>query len=135
LGFILEHVDNPVQIMNRYKQFLAPGGKLFIAVPNAEVLNRRLGNLAGLLPNIQALSDNDLILGHKRFYSVKTLNDDVKNAGFEIVRMEGIYLKPFTTEQMLSLQFKKNIFDALCEVGVAYPELSCGILGQLKVVQ
>ena len=42
MGFILEHVDSPVQeIISRYKSYLSPGGKMFLAVPNAEVLNRR----------------------------------------------------------------------------------------------
>src|SRR5665213_4159635 len=39
MGFILEHVDKPVAIISRYKEFLSPGGRLFVAVPNAEVLN------------------------------------------------------------------------------------------------
>jgi hypothetical protein len=46
--------------------------------------------------------------------------------------MEGIYLKPFTTRQMLSLNFSDEILDALCKVGIDYPELCCGILAELK---
>src|SRR3989344_4076050 len=42
LGFILEHVDNPFDILTKYKKFLSKNGKMFITVPNAEVLNRRL---------------------------------------------------------------------------------------------
>lgn len=132
LGFILEHVDDPLSIITRFKKYLAPEGKMFLTVPNAEVLNRRLGHLAGLLPDMQSLSENDLLLGHKRFYTVTTLSDEVKSAGFAIERIEGIYLKPFTTEQILNLNFNENIINALCEVGINYPELSCAILVQLK---
>jgi 2-polyprenyl-3-methyl-5-hydroxy-6-metoxy-1,4-benzoquinol methylase len=132
LGFILEHVDDPVQIMSMYRKFLSVNGRMFISVPNAEVLNRRLGHLAGLLPDMQELSENDILLGHKRFYTVDTLKEDINRAGYTIERMEGIYLKPFTTKQMLSLDFDKNILDALCKAGVDYPELSCGILAELK---
>lgn len=132
LGFILEHVDNPVQILSRFRKFVTPGGKIYAAVPNAEVLNRRLGHLAGLLPDMQALSDNDLLLGHKRYYTVNTLREDAKKAGFEIERMEGIYLKPLATSQLVSLKLDKKIIRALCEVGIDYPELSCGLLAQLK---
>lgn len=134
MGFILEHVDNPFEIITCFKEFLVPNGKMFIAVPNAEVLNRRLGHLAGILPDIQKLSENDLILGHKRYYTVESLTEEVRRAAFEIERMEGIYLKPFTTKQMTSLNFDKNIIDALCQVGIDYPELCCGILAQLKEV-
>jgi 2-polyprenyl-3-methyl-5-hydroxy-6-metoxy-1,4-benzoquinol methylase len=132
LGFILEHVDNPLAIITRYRNFLSPAGTMFIAVPNAQVLNRRLGHLIGMLPDIHSLSENDILLGHKRYYTVNSLTEDVKSAGLEIERMEGIYLKPFTSSQLISLNFDKEIFNALCEVGIDYPELSCGILAQLK---
>jgi 2-polyprenyl-3-methyl-5-hydroxy-6-metoxy-1,4-benzoquinol methylase len=132
MGFILEHVDNPIQIMSYYKQFLSPIGKMFITVPNAEVLNRRLGYLAGMLPDIMELSENDILVGHKRYFTVKSLREDIKAAGYEIELIEGIYLKPFTTPQMISLNFDSKILDALCKVGVDYPELCCGILAQIK---
>jgi 2-polyprenyl-3-methyl-5-hydroxy-6-metoxy-1,4-benzoquinol methylase len=135
MGFILEHVDNPLEIMTRFKTFLAHDGKIFIAVPNAEVLNRRLGHLSGMLPDIQQLSENDIVLGHKRYYTVKSLTEEVRRAGYKIERMEGIYLKPFTTKQIMSLNFNKKILHALCKVGVDYPELCCGILAQLQAVR
>jgi len=134
LGFILEHVDNPSEILTYYKKFLTLEGKMFVTVPNAEVLNRRLGYLAGLLPDIQELSEHDHLCGHKRYYTVESLTEEVKRAGYRIERLEGIYLKPFTTSQMISLNFGDNVINALCKVGIAYPELCCGILAQLKVV-
>jgi 2-polyprenyl-3-methyl-5-hydroxy-6-metoxy-1,4-benzoquinol methylase len=132
MGFVLEHVDDPLEIITHFKNFLAPGGKMFIAVPNAEALNRRLGHYAGLLPDLQMLSENDIISGHKRYYTVKSLTEEARGAGYEIELIEGIYLKPFTTKQMMSLNFEKNIVDALCKAGVEYPELSLGILVMLK---
>jgi SAM-dependent methyltransferase len=134
MGFILEHVDDPVQILRHFKQFLAPGGKMFVSVPNAEVLNRRLGHLAGLLDDMTTLSENDLILGHQRYYTLQTLTNDVEKSGYKVERTEGIYLKPFTTSQMISLEFDKKILDALCLAGIDYPELCCGILMELKVL-
>lgn len=134
MGFILEHVDDPVAILTHFKRFLNANGKMFIAVPNAEVLNRRLGHLSGLLPDIQLLSENDFMLGHKRYYTLQSLTEDVKKANYEIKRTEGIYLKPLTTQQMISLNLDRKIIDALCLVGVNYPELSCGILMELKPV-
>ncbi len=132
LGFVLEHVDNPAFLISRYARFLEPGGTLYVAVPNAEALNRRLGHIAGLLPNIEELSGNDVLLGHKRYYTVRTLREDVHKAGCEIAQLEGIYLKPFTTKQILDLKLDHRIIDALCEVGIGYPELSCGILAQIQ---
>lgn len=132
LGFILEHVDDPVAVLKRFRKFLKPGGRMYAAVPNAEVMNRRLGHLAGLLPSLQQLSENDLLLGHKRYYTVATLTEDAQAAGYEIERTEGIYLKPLTTSQLISLNLDKKIIRSLCELGIGYPELSCGIMVQLK---
>ena len=132
MGFILEHVDDPLAIISHYKQFLAPSGKMFLAVPNAEVLNRRLGHLAGMLPDMEALSENDYQLGHKRYYSVRTLTEEIQRAGYHIDKMEGIFLKPFTTSQIISLNMPESVLQALCAVGVDYPELSCGILAQIS---
>jgi trans-aconitate methyltransferase len=132
IGFILEHVDDPFEIISRYKNYLSPSGKIFLAVPNAEVLNRRLGHLAGMLGDMEALSENDLLLGHKRYYTVNSLSTEVDRAGYKIDKMEGIYLKPFTTSQIISLNLGEKIVRALCEVGVNYPELSCGILAQIS---
>jgi hypothetical protein len=58
----------------------------------------------------------------------------VSDAGYKIEKMEGIYLKPFTTRQILSLNLADDIIQALCEVGIEYPELSCAILAQLTPV-
>jgi SAM-dependent methyltransferase len=132
MGFVLEHVDDPLVVLEHFKKYLAPGGKLFAAVPNAEALNRRLGHFAGLLPDLQLLSENDIISGHKRYYTVKSFSSDVERAGYSIELTEGIYLKPFTTKQMMSLNFEKNIVDALCLAGVSYPELSLGIIVMAK---
>ena len=130
MGFILEHVDDPLQIMRKYKKFLKPGGKLYIAVPNAESLNRRLGNLAGDLIDIKELSKHDFILGHQRYYSEKSLKEDIKLAGLKVCKMEGIFLKPLASSQIQSLQLKDKYIDALCKLGINYPELSCGLLAE-----
>jgi 2-polyprenyl-3-methyl-5-hydroxy-6-metoxy-1,4-benzoquinol methylase len=132
MGFILEHVDDPAEILTHFRNFLAPNGKIFIAVPNAEVLNRRLGHLAGMLPDMQQLSQHDLLLGHKRYFTVESMTKEIRKAGYQIEHIEGIYLKPLTTKQIMSLNLSNKIIEALCRVGINYPELCCGILAQLK---
>jgi 2-polyprenyl-3-methyl-5-hydroxy-6-metoxy-1,4-benzoquinol methylase len=132
MGFILEHVESPNFILEYYRKFLKANGRLFISVPNAEVLNRRLGLLTGMLPDIKMMSENDYLLGHKRYYTVNSLKQEIEKASYEIIKMEGIYLKPFTTSQILSLNLPEEVINALCEVGINYPELSCGILAEVK---
>jgi SAM-dependent methyltransferase len=131
MGFILEHVDNPVALLARFRQALAPNGRLYVAVPNAEALNRRLGHIAGLLSDLQELTAHDLLLGHKRYYTVRSLTADIRAAGLDIDSMEGIYLKPFMTQQMVALNLSEAIISALCVAGIGYPELSCGLLARV----
>src|SRR6478609_8997798 len=50
----------------------------------SEVMNRRLGNLAGMLPDMQALSENDLVLGHQRYFTINSLTKLVNDAGYKI---------------------------------------------------
>lgn len=132
LGFVLEHVDNPTGILKKYKEYLKPNGKMFITVPNAETLNRRVGKIAGLLERLEELSEHDLRCGHKRYYTVKTLKADIETCDFKISRIEGIYLKPLTTRQMISLGLSDQIIDGFLNVGREYPELSLGILVEAR---
>jgi len=133
MGFVLEHVDDPLGLLKRYKRFLAPGGRCFVAVPNGESLHRRFGHSAGLLRDMMALGDGDLALGHKRLYSVQSLEDVLTRAGHQVVHREGIFLKPLTTLQMQSLELSETVLEAMCMVGVHYPELSCALLFETKV--
>ncbi len=135
MGFILEHVDDPVQLLKKYKKYLSPRGRIFIAVPNAASMNRRLGHMAGLLPDLEALSAYDDLLGHKRYYTVDSLKNDIAQSGFLIKKIEGIFLKPLTSRQLGTLNLSDEILDALCELGKPYPELSCSIFAELKPIQ
>lgn len=132
MGFVLEHVENPVAIMNRYRQFLAPAGRLFVAVPNAKSLNRRLGLEMGMISDIYALNATDHKLGHKRNYCRETLAADSHAAGFQIVHQEGIYLKPLPLGILRNLDDMEANLNAMLNVGVDYPDLCVALLFELS---
>ncbi len=132
MGFILEHVKNPVEILRHFKQFLKPNGVIYAAVPNAAVMNRRLGIIAGYLNSINDLSENDHLLGHLRYYTLKSFREDIDEAGYELHEMEGIYLKPLASFQMQSLELSDEMIRALCVLGIEYPELSCGLMAKFS---
>jgi SAM-dependent methyltransferase len=133
MGFVLEHVSVPGVVLQRFKKFLAPGGRCFVAVPNGESLHRRLGHAAGLLDDLMRLGRCDLELGHHRQYSMASLSSELQQASYRIVRKEGIFLKPLTTAQLQILQLDEKIIQALCTVGIDYPELSCALLFEAEV--
>ncbi|MCB1906522.1 MAG: class I SAM-dependent methyltransferase [Rhodocyclaceae bacterium] len=127
-GFVLEHVDDPVALLRRCRDWLTARGRCFVAVPNGESLHRRVGHAAGLLADPLALGPGDHALGHRRQYSVARLDRELAAAGFRVVRREGVFMKALTTAQLRSLELDEAVLRALCEVAVDYPELSCALL-------
>jgi len=100
---ILEHVDNPSALLSRVRAWLNPKGRIFIAVPNAESLHRRVGLQMGLLNRLDQLNDSDIAIGHRRVYTWDTLTADITAAGLQVVSMEGILLKPLPSAAMETL--------------------------------
>lgn len=126
-GFILEHVDDPTFVLNRMHQFLQPNGRIFIAVPNARSLHRELGHLAGFLKDMYTLSPSDLALGHKHYFDLEAISRVVTNAGFKVAKVEGLFLKPFSTQQLKKLDLPPVVWQALTGISVNYPSISNAI--------
>lgn len=128
MGFVLEHVEDPGVLLARFKRFLKPGGKLYIAVPNAKSMNRRLGFELGKIANIYDLNANDHALGHRRQYCRDTLRADIEHHGYKITHEEGIYLKPLPLGVLQTLpDFRQNL-EAMLRVGIDFPDLCVALL-------
>ncbi len=98
---ILEHVRDPIGVLKKSASFLNGGGALIVHVPNANAINRRIAVLMGTLNDCEELSPFDkTIVGHRRSYTRKTLEVDIKKAGLKIVAAGGIFLKMLSTPQM-----------------------------------
>ncbi len=123
-GFVLEHIDDPAFVLRRMKDFLAEGGRLIAAVPNARSLHRLLGHMAGLLPDLYALSPADHELGHKRYFDRESLTRLVEGCGYRVERVWGILLKPFTTAQLSKLELSPAVWGALTRVAANYPDIA-----------
>ena len=131
MGFVLEHVENPISILKRYREFLTPNGRIVIAVPNAKSLNRRYGLAMGMIDDIYALNEADLQLGHLRNYCLDTLQKDVSSAQLATHHIEGIYLKPMPLSVLQTLDDVDSNLQAMLEVGVDFPELCVALLLQV----
>lgn len=132
MGFVLEHVEDPALVLRRYRANIKQGGRLFVAVPNAEALNKRVGKAAGILHDLNQLSPADLALGHRRLFTVDSLTALVTAEGYAVEHVEGIFLKPLATHQLQQLALSEEILLGFLQVGIDYPELCVGILMELK---
>lgn len=123
MGFVLEHVVDPALVLRRFAGFLAPGGRLMVAVPNAHSLHRMIGHQAGLLPDVHNLSPADLALGHRRYFDPDSLEALMTECGLQIVGRAGLMLKPLTTAQLASMNLSPEIVRAMDEVGFDLPDI------------
>lgn len=128
MGFVLEHVDNPVLILKRFRQYLKASGRLYIAVPNAKSLHRRFGVASGILKDFNQLSEYDIAAGHNRYYDMDSISRDILQSGYHITKMEGIFIKPFTTAQLKVLDLPEEVLSGMLRVGIDFPDISNSIL-------
>ncbi len=132
MGFILEHVDDPGAVLGRFRQFLAPGGRIMIAVPNAHSLHRLIGHQAGLMDDVHSLSASDRALGHRRYFDPAQLEALIIQHGLEIVGRAGLMFKPFTTAQLAALNLDERILEAMNEIGFALPDVCNGLFVEAR---
>lgn len=128
MGFVLEHVDDPGLLLSRYRRLLAPGGRMYVAVPNAKSMNRRLGLELGKIDDIYSLNVHDIALGHQRQYCRDTLRAELVAHGYAIAHEEGIYLKPLPLAVLKTLPDMQENLEAMLRVGIDFPDLCVALL-------
>jgi 2-polyprenyl-3-methyl-5-hydroxy-6-metoxy-1,4-benzoquinol methylase len=98
---VLEHVVDPVKVLQKAASLLSDNGILLVHVPNALAINRRLAVLMGTLTHCEELSPFDIqIVGHRRSYSLLTLCSDIEKARLKVDATGGVFYKSLSTPQM-----------------------------------
>lgn len=98
---LLEHVVDPVEILQAAGRHLKPGGRVIVHVPNALAINRRLGRLMGVLQDEHDLSEWDIeVAGHRRYYDMQSLISDFEEAGLAVTATGGVFFKILSTPQV-----------------------------------
>lgn len=100
MSHVLEHVEKPVELLQRIQNWMEPNGVLIISVPNAKSIHRLVAVEMGMLKSIYELNERDLKLGHYRVYDSESLEKDAIRAGFKIESKGGSFLKPVSNGQI-----------------------------------
>lgn len=129
LGHVLEHVDDPAGTLRAVGQWLAPGGRVLAAVPNARSLHRQAGVIMGMLPVESALNDVDRGHGHRRVYDPESFRATFLQAGLNVEIFGGYWLKPLAIPQ-LEAHWSPELLDAFMQLGERYPDIA----GEIYVV-
>lgn len=126
LEHILEHVDDPVGLLSRVKNWLAPGGRLFLGVPNGNSIHRLVAVKMGLLDNPCQLNSRDHALGHRRVYTPETFRIDIEKSGLKVLEMGGVYFKPLSNRQIQE-HWTEEMIQGFYELGKDFPEYAAEI--------
>ena len=126
LGHVLEHVADPVAVLRHVQRFLAPGGRMLCAVPNARSLHRQAGVLMGHLGFEEDMSPLDVHHGHHRVYTPETFRRDFLAAGLQVEFFGGYWLKPLSNSQIED-HWTPSMIDAFMRLGERYPDIAAEI--------
>lgn len=124
---VLEHLVDPVAVLERYRHVLAPGGRVFVTVPNAQSIHRLAAVEMGLLKTADSLNEIDVGAGHQRVYTPAGLTSDLHRAGYRIVHRAGMFVKPLSNSQ-IARQWTEPMIRAFHDIAVAFPDHSAEIL-------
>lgn len=129
LGHVLEHVNDPVFVLNHIKKFLKPNGIIFAAVPNARSIHRQAAVIMSLLDNEHALNSLDIHHGHQRVFNPESFRDIFNKAKLPITVFSGYWLKPLSNQQ-IEQDWTKEMLDAFMDLGERYPDIA----GEIYIV-
>ncbi len=132
LTHVLEHIDDPVGVLRRINdEWLERGGRAFIACPNANAPSRQIAVKMGLISHNQAVTPDEAAHGHRRTYSLDTLERDVVAAGLRVVYRAGVFFKAFANfqfDRLLATNIISEAYlDGCYELGQIYPDLCSSI--------
>ena len=132
LTHVLEHLDDPVAVLKRINQeWLAEGGRLFLACPNANAPSRQIAVKMGLISHNAAVTPAEAEHGHRCTYSLDTLERDAVAAGLTVIQRSGVFFKAlanFQWDKLLQTDIvSAEYLEGCYKLGQHYPDLCSSI--------
>lgn len=126
IGHVLEHVEDPVAILKRCKEWKRDDGIILAAVPNSGSLHRLAGVKLGLIKTVSELNDSDLKAGHRRVYDINSFIGDFHKAGLHVIKSGGYWLKVIPNSQVEKTWSDEQI-QVYMEMGEDFPDIASNI--------
>lgn len=127
----LEHLDDPISVLARIRQWLSVRGRLFVAVPNANALSRQIAVKMGLIAYNAAVTPAEAQHGHRCTYSMDVLLSQLSSARYHVHDYGGVLVKPLANFQFDRAIAAGIIDDAYLrgcnELAKVYPDLSASL--------
>ncbi|BBL69917.1 class I SAM-dependent methyltransferase [Methylogaea oryzae] len=114
-GDVLRYIKEPVPFLKRVRDWLLPGGRLIVTVPNSYSLHRRIGTLLGMEAHPGDANSRDIEVGNLRNYDRYLLRSELRSAGYNIIELRGCFLKPLSSKQMND--WSDELLSAFLEIG------------------
>lgn len=124
IGFVLDLVKDPVQLLKHYTSLLTHTGRIFVSIENASSLHRQVAVNAGILDNLKKMSQANAAFNHQFYNTYDEWLDIFKEAGLNVSVAHGLYLKPFSTKQIVSLHLEEKIYKSLADTAKDLPKIS-----------
>src|SRR5271165_1112026 len=129
---VLEHLDDPVAVLKRVnREWLTTAGRLFLACPNGNAPSRQIAVKMGLISHNSAVTAAEAEHGHRRTYTLDTLERDAVAAGLKVTHRTGIFFKAlanFQWDRLLRTDIVSGEYLEGCyQLGQQYPDLCASI--------
>jgi 2-polyprenyl-3-methyl-5-hydroxy-6-metoxy-1,4-benzoquinol methylase len=129
---VLEHLDHPLRVLKRINdEWLSEAGRFFLVCPNANAPSRQIAVKMGLISHNAAVTPAEAGHGHRRTYSLDTLERDAVTAGLRVVHRSGVFFKAlanFQWDRLLQTDIvSKEYLEGCYILGQQYPDLCSSI--------
>ncbi|WP_068875085.1 MULTISPECIES: bifunctional 2-polyprenyl-6-hydroxyphenol methylase/3-demethylubiquinol 3-O-methyltransferase UbiG [unclassified Phenylobacterium] len=127
----LEHLDDPVSVLRKIREWLTPRGRLFLLVPNAQAPSRQIAVKMGLITHNAAVTESERRNGHRHTFSFDTLERAARDGGLRAVHRGGLIFKGLANYQFDAALdagiIDERYVEGCYQLGMQYPELCASI--------
>lgn len=129
---VLEHVDDPILVLRKISsEWMHTRSRLLLVCPNANAASRQIAVKMRLIQNNSAVTEAEAAHGHKRTYSLNTLERDVCKSGLKVIHRSGIFFKAlanFQWDRLLTTDIvSQGYLEGCFELGQQYPNLCASV--------